>query len=210
VEEMAQIFHRVQGNGKLTRNELEQINHRLPGFAQAMSEHVGASSLEAFHDMVSAGKVGSQEFLDVMEDFAGGMAEAYAESWQGMVQNTKAYAGIIGENLLSGVFEKSKDSLREFEDLMRSPAVQEWAKQAGETLGNAFSKIIEKIKGVIHWYKDLSDGQKKFILGIGGFIVALGPLLTGLGMLGGFIAKISSGLGVFLKFLAPIMTPLKG
>src|SRR5699024_5373990 len=45
VEEMAQIFHRVQGNGKLTRNELEQINHRLPGFAQAMSEHVGASSL---------------------------------------------------------------------------------------------------------------------------------------------------------------------
>src|SRR5699024_7607278 len=40
--------------------------------------------------------------------------------------------------------------------------------------------------------------------------VALGPLLTGLGMLGGFIAKISSGLGVFFKFLAPILTPLKG
>src|SRR5699024_11742264 len=31
-----------------------------------------------------------------------------------------------------------------------------------------------------------------------------------LGMLGGFIAKISSGLGVFFKFLAPILTPLKG
>src|SRR5699024_11966296 len=79
-----------------------------------------------------------------------------------------------------------------------------------ETLRNNFSKLIDKIKGVVHWYKYLSDCQKKFILGIGGFIVALGPILTGLGIFGGFIAKISSGLGVFFKFLAPILTPLKG
>src|SRR5699024_3191852 len=73
----------------------------------------------------------------------------------------------------------------------------------------AFSSLVDKIKDVIYWYKDLSDGQKKFILGIGGFLVALGPLLTGLGIFGGFISKISKGLGVFFKFLAPILTPLK-
>src|SRR5699024_10313359 len=35
-------------------------------------------------------------------------------------------------------------------------------------------------------------------------------LLTGFGILGGAIAKVSSGLGVFFKWLAPILTPLKG
>src|SRR5699024_8408361 len=41
------------------------------------------------------------------------------------------------------------------------------------------------------------------------FVVALGPLLTGFGILGGMIAKLSGGLGMFLKVLAPIVTPMK-
>src|SRR5690625_5007431 len=39
IEEMAQIFNRVQSAGHLTRNELEMINYRLPGFSNAMMEH---------------------------------------------------------------------------------------------------------------------------------------------------------------------------
>src|SRR5699024_159097 len=210
VDEMAQIFHRVQGNGKLTRRELDQINHRLPGFSQAMAEHVGAGSLEAFHDMVTAGEVSSEDFLEVMDDFAGGMAAAYADSWQGMVQNTKAYIGIIGENLLSGVFEESKDSLREFEDLMRSPAVKQWAEETGEKLAEAFVKVVEGIKGVVNWYRNLSEGQQKLVLGLGGFLVALGPVLLTLGKLGNVISATATGLGTFFKWLAPILTPLKG
>src|SRR5690606_27789976 len=34
--EMAQIFNRIQSSGKITRNELEMINYRLPGFANAL------------------------------------------------------------------------------------------------------------------------------------------------------------------------------
>src|SRR5699024_11496234 len=138
-----------------------------------------------------------------MEDVYGEMAKEYAKTWDGMKQNTKAYIRILGENLIGGVFEQTKESLYEFIELLSSNKAQEWAAKTGETLGNVFSSLVDKIKCVVHWYKDLSDGQKKFILGIGGFIVALGPLLTGLGIFGGFIAKISSGLGVFFKFLAP-------
>ena len=67
MSEIAQIFNRIQGNGKLTRIELDMINHGLPGFSQAMAKHVGADTLDAFHDMVSAGQVGTDEFLNVME-----------------------------------------------------------------------------------------------------------------------------------------------
>src|SRR5690625_8054152 len=107
VGDMAQIFNRVQGSGKLMTMELNMIEQGMPGFAQAMADNLGVTQ-EEFRKMVTAGEVGSTEFMDVMDEFAGGMAGAYAESWQGMVANTKAYIGILGQNLLGGVFEDSK------------------------------------------------------------------------------------------------------
>ena len=208
VGDMAQIFNRVQGSGKLMTQELNMIEDGMPGFALAMAKHLDVP-LDKFREMVTAGEVDSKQFLDVMEDFAGGMAGAYADSWQGMVANTKAYIGIIGENLLKGVFEKSKDSIREFIDILKSPAVQEWAAETGEKIGNAFTKVVDAIKSGIKWYLELDSKYQKLIGATAGFVVALGPLLTGFGILGGMIAKLSGGLGMFLKVLAPIVTPMK-
>lgn len=176
--EMAQIFNRVQGTGKLTRHELNQIEHRLPGFSQRMAKHVGADSLEAFYDMVSAGKIGSDEFLDVMDDFAGGMSEAYAGTWSGLKDNVLANIGIIGEALLEGLFEDGKQGMAEFLDFLRnSDGLKEWATDTGEKLRVAFQKIIEVIKSVIQWWAGLSDGAQKFIGIVAGIVVAIGPIL---------------------------------
>src|SRR5690625_4395179 len=102
VNEMAQIFNRVQGSGKLMTQELNMIEDGLPGFAATMAESLGVPQDE-FRKMVTEGEVSSQQFLAVMDDFAGGMASAYADSWSGMVANTKAWVGIVGENILRGV-----------------------------------------------------------------------------------------------------------
>src|SRR5699024_7062313 len=56
---------------------------------------------------------------------------------------------------------------------------------------------------------ELDDKYKKIIGTTGAVVVAAGPLLTGFGILGGMIAKLSGGLGMFLKVLAPIVTPMK-
>src|SRR5690625_5204688 len=98
VDEMAQIFNRVQGGGRLMTQELNMIEMGLPGFAQAMANHLADGSLESFREMVTAGEVGSAEFLEVMDDFGGGMADAYSESMEGMMKNTLAYVGMIGES----------------------------------------------------------------------------------------------------------------
>src|SRR5690625_3955933 len=134
VDEMAQIFNRVQGSGKLMTQELNMIEMGMPGFAQAMADHLADGSMEAFREMVTNGEVGSAEFLDVMDDFAGGMAEAYSESWSGMVQNTLAYIGILGEALLSGVFEDGKKSLADFVELLSSEELQQKATEMGEKI----------------------------------------------------------------------------
>ncbi|MBM0749920.1 tape measure protein [Staphylococcus epidermidis] len=204
VSEMAMIFNRVQGQGKLMTQELNMVEEGMPGFSNAMAKHLGVS-YDAFREMVTNGEVSSKEFLTVMDDFAGGMANAYSKSWKGMMQNTKAYIGMIGESLLGGVFEQSKDSLHEFEKMLKSPGAQQWAKETGEKLGSAFSKIANGIKGIINWWQSLDGSTQKTLGGIvkwlGITLVTMGPVLTIFGKFVSTIGGMFSGLSTLITFM---------
>ena len=210
VAEMAQIFNRVQGGGKLMTQELNMVEEGMPGFSNAMAEHMGVS-IDTFREMVTAGEVSSDDFLTVMDDFAGGMAEAYADSWQGMVANTKAYIGIIGENLLGGVFEQSKESIAEFIEFLKSDEVVAWAESAGEALGEAFGKVVEAVKGAIEWFMGLSSTSQKLIGAFAGLAVALGPILMVVGTilktLTPFVSILTTIFGWVMK-LGPVFKAL--
>ncbi|WP_432720241.1 peptidoglycan DD-metalloendopeptidase family protein [Staphylococcus shinii] len=203
VSEMAMIFNRVQGQGKLMTEELNMVEEGMPGFSNAMAKHLGVS-YDAFRKMVTEGEVSSKDFLTVMDDFAGGMAGAYSKSWSGMVQNTKAYIGQIGESLLGGVFEQAKGSLHEFESLLKSPGAQQWAKETGEKIGSAFSKLTSGISSVIKWWQSLDGGTQKTLGGIvkwlGITLVTMGPVLTIFGKFTSMIGGMFSGLSGLIKF----------
>ena len=217
VGEMASIFNRVQGSGKLMTQELNMIEDGMPGFAQAMADSLGVG-MEEFRKMVTAGEVTSDQFLDVMDDFAGDMSEAYANSWEGMVSNTKAWVGILGQNLLSGVFEQSKDSIGEFMELLKSDAAQEWATEMGAKISNGFGRIINTVKSVVNWWNELSGTTQKVIGVLAGLTVAAGPVLLFVGKMITFIAGVSAALaplmasitkaGGLLKWLAPLFGAL--
>ncbi|PTF09223.1 phage tail tape measure protein [Staphylococcus cohnii] len=203
VSEMAMIFNRVQGQGKLMTQELNMVEEGMPGFSNAMAKHLGVS-YDAFREMVTNGEVSSKEFLTVMDDFAGGMANAYSKSWKGMMQNTKAYIGMIGESLLGGVFEQSKDSLHEFEKMLKSPGAQQWAKETGEKLGSAFSKLANGIKGIINWWQSLDGSTQKTLGGmvkwLGITLVTMGPVLTIFGKFASTIGGMFSGMSSLIQF----------
>ncbi|MFK3833084.1 tape measure protein [Staphylococcus saprophyticus] len=212
VADMAMIFNRVQGQGKLMTEELNMVEEGMPGFSKAMAKHLGVS-YEAFREMVTNGEVTSQDFLTVMDDFAGGMAGAYSKSFKGMVQNTKAYVGMIGESLLSGVFEQSKSSLHEFEKLLQSPGAQQWAKETGVQLGNAFSAIANGIKGVINWWNSLDGSTQKVLGGIikwaGLTLIAVGPLLTIFGKIGLAISSMFGPISGLLLNMGKVSGAMK-
>ena len=182
VSETAMIFNRVQGSGKLMTQELNMIEESMPGFSSQLAEHLGVAP-EAMREMVTAGEVTSDDFLNVMEGMAGGMAEAYSDTWSGMIQNTLANIGILGQNLLGGVFEQSKDSIREFLGLLRSDEVRNWATEAGEKLGQVFTNIVDKVRTGIAWFNNLSDTQKKLFGSLALGVVAAGPVLAVFGRL---------------------------
>lgn len=204
IEDMAMIFNRVQGSGKLMTQELNSIEQGMPGFAQAMADSLGVTQAE-FRKMVSEGKVSSEQFLAVMDDFAGEMSEAYAKSWEGMVSNTKAWIGIIGETILKGAFEQSKASVGEFMEYLKSDDVQKWAAETGKKVGEAFSKLTVKVKDAIKWWSGLSDTSKKLIVTLVGIAVAAGPVLTITGKMLALVPTIMTaikGISAAMAFLA--------
>lgn len=200
VGDMAMIFNRVQGSGKLMTQELNMIEDGMPGFSAAMAEHMGVG-MEEFRKMVTDGEVTSKDFLDVMDGFAGGMAEAYSGTFSGMVQNTKAWIGILGENLLGGVFEQSKGAIKEFMDLLKSDDLQTWAVETGEKLGTMFTNVVEKIKGAVTWFINLSSEKQKLIGIISAVAVAAGPLLVAFGSIAIFVGGV-------VKAIAPLFLGL--
>lgn len=200
VGDMAMIFNRVQGSGKLMTQELNMIEDSMPGFSAAMAENAGVT-MEEFRKMVTDGEVTSNDFLTVMDTFAGGMAEAHADTWQGMVSNTKANIGILGESMLSGVFEQSKESIREFLDLLRSDTFRTWASEAGETIGTVFTSIVDKVRTGVQWFTSLSDEQKKMIGIFSAVAVAAGPLLMAFGSIAIFVGGV-------VKAIAPLFLGL--
>ncbi|WP_239724563.1 tape measure protein [Mammaliicoccus sp. A-M4] len=212
VSEMAMIFNRVQGQGKLMTEELNSVEQGMPGFTKAMAKHLKVPQ-EEFRKMVTDGEVSSKDFLTVMEDFAGGMSSAYSKSFKGMWQNSKAYIGMIGESLLSGVFEKSKGSLREFEKLLQSPGAQQWAKETGEKLATGIGKMSDAISGIVNWFNSLDKGTQKSIASIMKWstliLIGLGPVLTIFGKFAGVLAGTFGGLRTFTGFMGKLSVESK-
>ena len=200
VSDTSMIFNRVQGSGRLMTQELNMVEEAMPGFSAAMAEHAGVT-LDEFRKMVTEGEVTSEDFLTVMEEFAGGMAEAYAGTWEGMVANTKANIGILGQSLLEGVFQESKYSIEEFLELLRSPAAREWAKETGTVITETFTKVRDAVVDTVDWYKSLDEWQQELIIKAGVFAVAVGPVLSVVGRLGTGIAFLGKSFGGLLKWI---------
>lgn len=201
VNEMAQIFARVQGSGKVMTEELNMVEEGMPGFAKAMADDLGMP-LDQFREKVTAGEVSSEDFMKTMDSFAGKMSGEYAKSFEGMTKNTMAFVGQIGEKILGGAFEKSKKSLNEFLGWISSPEVQNGATRLGEKFGVAFNIIINAVSGAVKWFANLPGPVLKVAGAFGLLLVAVGPVLSLFSKISGMLAGLFGPFGKLLGFLA--------
>lgn len=201
VDEMAQIFARVEGSGKVMTEELNMVEQGMPGFSKAMADDLGVP-LDEFKEKVTAGEVSSEQFMKTMDSFAGKMSGAYAESFEGMAKNTMAFVGQIGEKILGGAFEKSKKSLNEFLGWISSKEVQNGATQLGEKVGAAFNVIINAVSGAVKWFAGLPSPVLKVAGAFGLLLVAIGPVLTMFSKVTGAIGGMFKSFGSILGFVA--------
>lgn len=201
VNEMAMIFARVQGSGKVMTEELNMVEEGMPGFSKAMADNLGVP-LDEFKEKVTAGEVSSEDFMETMDSFAGKMSGEYAKSFEGMTKNTMAFVGQIGEKILGGAFEKSKKSLNEFLGWISSPEVQKGATRLGEKFGVAFNIIINAVSGAAKWFASLPGPVLKIAGAFGLLLIAVGPILALFSKITGVLAGLFGPFGKLLGFLA--------
>lgn len=212
VNEMAMIFARVQGSGKVMTEELNMVEEGMPGFSKAMADNLGVP-LDEFKEKVTAGEVSSEDFMTTMDSFAGKMSGEYAKSFEGMTKNTMAFVGQIGEKILGGAFEKSKKSLNEFLGWISSPEVQNGATRLGEKFGVAFNIIINAVSGAVKWFAGLPAPVQKAAGAFALLLVAVGPVLALFSKITGVIAGIFGPFGKFLGMVSkmgPLLSVLTG
>lgn len=206
-DEMNKIFGQTADLGHLTATNFDMMTERLPAFSKNAKDHFGVSG-EALREMLNSGEVSMDDFLAIIDDGYGGMAEEIAGTWEGMAKNVQNWVGIIGETLLGGVFEQSKDSIEEFIGWLTSDKVQAWASEASTVISDVFAKVLNAVKSVIEWFAGLPGPIQKAIVVIGGIAVAAGPVLLILGSLISTVGTMITAFGAIAGVIAMIPGPL--
>ncbi len=191
------------------------------------NSHELASGVHGFSAEVYDSEGNMRSAVDILRDMENGM-----EGWT-MEQKNAALANIFNQRSLRGVnilLGQGVDGLEEFTNELKNSegAVDEMGEGIRDTLGYqlkelqaavesamiAFSEVlvpilrehvIPAIKAVAEWFEGLSEGQKKFVVGIAAVVAAIGPLLIVIGMiLPAINAIIAIGAVMFIKIIAII------
>jgi TP901 family phage tail tape measure protein len=125
---------------------------------------------------------------DVLSDAIDTSSTAYQENTALTVEAEKRY----------GTFESQVSQLKE--------SFKTIAIDIGETLIPIIKSLMESLKGVVEWWKNLSEGQRELIVKAGLLVAALSPVLI-------IIGKLISTVGTIMTIIPKIsaaLTAVKG
>lgn len=203
---MGAIFNKVQTSGKAYNGELQQLSDRGLPIYQWLAKEADVAA-DAVFDMATKGEISTAMFLSAIENNIGGAAQAMgAKSFKAGIDNMWAAVGRLGAKFLDaggeggGFFSKMKPLLGEMTENIDS--LGDYAQNLGEKFGAAFSVVIEKARGVLEWFKGLSDAGKKLAGIFAGAAIAAGPVLT-------FLSVFVIGAGKVMTALAPLAAKVK-
>lgn len=140
MNDMAQILNRVKSAGKLSRMELEMIEHGMPGFSNKLAKHLGVTTDEMYK-LITKGEVTSDEFFKVMTKNVGKMQDAYANSFYGILSILKSRFNILGQTVLTDVFEPFKQDLAKLSDYLTTDELKAKLGDLGGHVLNLYTKI---------------------------------------------------------------------
>jgi tape measure domain-containing protein len=149
--DMAAIFNKVTGIGKVTGEVLNQMGERGIPILQWLADEYGVST-EALRDMVSKGEVDSAAFQRAIENNVGGAALAAGETTRGAWANMMAAIGRLGAGVVEGFLPQIRGGLEGMIGIIDSLAPH--AQRIGQFLGDAFQNVLDVFQGFVGWLKE--------------------------------------------------------
>jgi tape measure domain-containing protein len=200
--DMTTIFGKVAATGKLNGEVLQQLSERGIPVLSLLAEHYGITA-EAAQKMVSDGQVDFATFQDVMEGALGPAAQAMGLSFSGMLSNVGAALGRFGAAAQKPAFEALKvlfppiisavDQLTSVVGPLATALGERLAPMV-QALADALSNFdLSGIAGNTTGFVDALAPLTPVLLGLAG---ALGPLLSGLPVVGGLFSGLTGPVGL--------------
>lgn len=150
--DMGTIFNKIMASGKISMEEVNQLADQGIPIYKMLSEQLGVTQSDV-REMVSAGKVDSETFLNAIETNIGGAAKVMGQkSLSGAIANIGASISRIGANFLDaggkggGFFSQLKPLMADFAGTL--DVIEEKAAVWGEKFGSAFAKVVTVIKAI--------------------------------------------------------------
>src|SRR5690625_1399357 len=160
---MGQIMNKVEGDGRLMGDTVQQLAENGVYILPALAEEFGGTG-EEMRKMVSNGEVDAATFRRIMQEQYGGSSERAAETMTGAMSLAWTAVGQLGERLIAEVYPYLRDFFQGFYDWVQeiSPAVEDFGKRVGEALGN-----------IIGWIRDNPGVVKAFAAAISAVFAAM-------------------------------------
>lgn len=225
IPQIGGLYTKALQSGKIDGQMINQFTNAGVDIIKVLGNKWGMTT-DQVKDRLKSGSVDIHQVLDELSEgilegtegelgvtkAMGGMLEKSGRTLSGQIKNFFAAISQTGERLIkdTGLFDGVKNSLDELRNMLKSGELDSILIPTFQGLAKAMEALIDIARKVFKWFSSLDDSTKEWIGKLVGLAVVIGPIITGFGIFGGIIAKLSTGLGTFMKFLAPIMTPLKG
>lgn len=107
-EDIAHVFTRVAGQGRVMANDLNSLASRGLNAAATLADAFGVTEAE-IREMVSAGEVGFADFAKVLDDAFGENATKANETYTGSLSNLRAALSRIGASFFGPHIKNMRD-----------------------------------------------------------------------------------------------------
>ena len=154
LSEMGGIFNKVATAGKISAQEINQLNERGIPITQLLAETMNVSTQEV-QKLVSAGKVGFPEFEAAIEKGMGGAALTMGQTFEGASANVQAAFSRMGAGILTPFTSALTPALGIIITLIdditagTTENIEEKTSQLGEILKNSVSALFAGLEPML-------------------------------------------------------------
>lgn len=159
LNDMGSVWAKVAAGGRMSTEEMNQLLDRGLGILPALSEQYGVTGDE-MRKMISEGKVGFDDFAQVMEGVVGGSALKMGDTFKGSFDNMGAALGRFGAKLLDPIFsnaptvfaavsesvdglgERLEPVIAEFSERL-APVMADFAERIGPAITAALNRLFD-------------------------------------------------------------------
>ena len=205
LDDISGIWQKMAASGKVTGQELFQLQTRGVNAAQALADHFGITA-DAARDLVSDGKVSFEDLNAAMSSEMGQMAEEMGTTFEGMRSIMMAGVGRLGAALLGPVTDAMKPVMGAISEQLHTltPLVSEAMEGVAPAIMGFFEGLADALAGIdlAGVFSSISSGISSLgsaLAPIAGAVLgALGPLLSNLPVVGRLFSGLTGPVGLVI------------